>query len=98
MDFLSRNYDRLLAVIAGVVFLALGFLAVKKTLGLQDSFLDKTLPEGQDFGANYEDSVKQASGHLGKEIRWETPTMPGVPQKTASPDALGSGMGKAGGG
>ena len=81
MDFLSRNYDRVLAVIMGVILLSLGFLAVNKALGLKDLFPDRTLSGSNDLGANSEDAVKLATEHLTKDIRWETPSMPGVPQK-----------------
>ncbi|MFP6871921.1 MAG: Amuc_1099 family pilus-like system protein [Verrucomicrobiales bacterium] len=81
MKFLKSNYDRVLAIVMGIVFLGLGILAVKNSLSLSEEFNRQEVTETADYGFNGEDSAKIASAHLAKEVKWQTPTMPGIPQK-----------------
>ena len=81
MESLIRNYDRILAIVMGIVFLGLGVLVVKKSLGLSEEFIRREISGTADYGLNGQDSAKAASAHLGKELKWQTPTMPGIPQK-----------------
>ena len=81
MEFLTRNYDRLLAIVAGVVFIGLGILVAKKVLDLDEQFLRSEVSGGADYGLNGEKGATLAAEHLSKEVLWETPTMPGIPQK-----------------
>ena len=63
-----RNYDRILAIVMGIVFLGLGVLVVKKSLGLSGEFIRREISGTADYGINGEDSAKAASVHLGKDL------------------------------
>jgi hypothetical protein len=80
MHVLTKNYDRVLLTVAAIIAIAFGALLTRNAFALSGTF-DRPTVVPEDFTDEGVNLYAAALEHTQREHRWETPTLPGVPEK-----------------